>query len=285
MSNDKMLAERALGKAEFDRMKEIWTISALDGIRESFYSKELNAAEKEIRIANSILHDIESIPVTEGRIRSIIDGDLPKTHNECLVYGYDKAMRMIIRDFNHLDFDERSILSIHRALFSELLYEKGKYRPGTDDAMAELFYDYQRQTTEALAYIPALIDEFSRIAPFKDGNKRMRSLLTNLLLLKNGYKAQIYVGLDESQPLLDSLVNSYKELDRRYPIIDNRKVKKRDRILHIIETSDTPLKKRDICACIPDVSIRTADVVLSDLLEQNKIEKLGSYKDAKYTLV
>ena len=84
---------------------------------------------------------------------------------------------------------------------------------------------------------------------------------------------------------MEALVSSYNELDRRYPIVDNRKVKKRDRILHIIETSPAPLKKRDICACIPDVSIRTADVVLSDLLEQNKIEKLGTFKDAKYIMV
>jgi len=81
------------------------------------------------------------------------------------------------------------------------------------------------------------------------------------------------------------LVDSYKELDRRYPIVNNRKVKKRDRILHIIETSPEPVKKRDICACIPDVSIRTADVVLSSLMEQNKIEKLGTFKDARYSLV
>jgi Fic family protein len=129
------------------------------------------------------------------------------------------------------------------------------------------------------------LDDFSRIAPFRDGNARMRSLLTNLLLLRNGYSAQIYVGMDYETPLLPSLKASYKELERRYPIVDNRKVKKRDRILHIIETSSEPIKKRDICACIPDVSIRTADVVLSDLIDKNKIEKLGSFKDAKYVIV
>ncbi len=113
----------------------------------------------------------------------------------------------------------------------------------------------------------------------------MKSLLTTLLLLKNGYKAELYVGLDESIPLLDALMASYKELDRRYPLVNNHKMKKRDRILHIIETSPEPVKKREICACIPDVSIRTADVVLSDLMEQNKIEKLGTFKDARYSLV
>ena len=266
-------------------MKEIWTVSALDGIRGSFYSKELSAAEKEIRVANALLHDTESIPVGEARIRSLLDGDAPMTHNEHLISGYDRAMNMVMRDYSRLDFNEKSLLTLHRVMFAELLCEKGKFRSGCENAMEFLFEDYNSKTTEALAYIPRTLENFSQIAPFQDGNKRMRSLLTNLLLLRNGYTAQFYVGLDESMPLLPSLMRSYKELDRRYPIVENRKVKKRDRILHIIETSPEPVKKKEICACIPDVSIRTADVVLSDLIEQNKIEKLGSYKDARYILV
>jgi len=280
-----MLMNDSLDKEDFDIMKEIWTVSALDGIRGSFYSKELNAAQFETRVANALLHDTESIQVGEARIRSLLNGEAPLTHNEHLVSGYDKAMNMIMRDYSRLNFDEKSLLSIHRVLFSELLCEKGKFRSGCENAMEFLFEDYNSKKTEALAYVPSTLDNFSRIAPFRDGNKRMRSLLTNLLLLRNGYTAQIYVGLDENVPLLPSLMRSYKELDRRYPIVENRKVKKRDRILHIIETSAEPVKKKDICACIPDVSIRTADVVLSDLIEQNKIEKLGTYKDAKYILV
>ncbi len=280
-----MLMNESLDKEDFDIMKEIWTVSALDGIRGSFYSKELNAAEKEIRVANALLYDTESIPVGEARIRSLLDGDAPMTHNEHLVSGYDRALTMIRRDYSRLDFNEKSLLSIHRVLFAELLCEKGKFRSGCENAMEFLFEDYNSKTTEALAYIPRTLENFARIAPFQDGNKRMQALLTNLLLLKNGYTAQLYVGLDGNAPLLPSLMHSYKELDRRYPIVENRKVKKRDRILHIIETSPEPVKKKDICACIPDVSIRTADVVLSDLIEQNKIEKLGSYKDARYILV
>jgi len=280
-----MAVSGTLEKGQFDLMKEIWTVSALDGIRSSFYSKELDAAEREVRVANALLHDTESIPVGEGRIRSIIDGDQPLSHSEYLVAGYDRALRMISRDYQRLDFDERSILSIHRALFSDLLCEKGRFMSGRDTAMGYLIEDYGNQKTEALAFIPDILDRFMDISPFRDGNKRMGSLLTSLLLLKNGYKAHLYVGLDEDQPLLRSLMNSYRELERRYPIVDNRKVKKRDRILHIIETSPEPVKKRDICACIPDVSIRTADVVLADLIEQNRIEKLGTFKDARYSLV
>ena len=277
-----MLTNESLDKADFNLMREIWTISALDGIRGSFYSKELNAATKEVGVSNALLHDVESIQVGEARIRAILDGDSPRTHNECLISGFDKAMNMVIRDHDRLSFDEKSLLTLHRILFSDLMCEKGTFRPGCDNAMQFLFDDYITQRTEVLSFLPRLMDNFIRISPFRDGNKRMRALITTLLLLKNEYVAPIYVGMDMEGPLLQSLMTSYKELDRRYPIIENRKVKKRDRILHIIETSSYPVKKKDICACIPDVSIRTADVVLSDLLEQNKIEKLGTFKDAKY---
>lgn len=277
-----MLTNGSLDNAEFDLMKDIWTVSALDGIRSSFYSKELNAAQREVRVANALLYDTESIPVGETRIRSIINGDAPKTHNEYLISGYDRAMSLIINDYQTLDFDQESILNIHRILFSDLLCEKGMFRTGSESAMIYLIEDYHSQTTEALAFIPRIMDEFAQIAPFRDGNKRMKSLLTTLLLLKHGYYAEIYVGLDTEQPLLPALLDSYREMERRYPIKGNRKVKKKDRIFNIIATSPVPVKKREICACIPDVSIRTADVVLSDLLEQNKIEKLGTYKDAKY---
>jgi len=280
-----MQMNESLDRADFDIMKEIWTVSALDGIRGSFYSKELSAAEKEVRVANALIHDTESIPVGEARIRALVDGDLPMSRSEHIMAGYDRAMTMIMRDYSHLDFNEKSLLSIHRTMLSDLLVEKGRFRTGCENSMEYLFQEYDSKTTEALAYIPRILDDFSHIAPFRDGNKRMRSLLTNLLLLRNGYTAQIYVGLSDDMPLLPSLMTSYKELERRYPIVENRKVKKRDRILHIIETSSEPMKKKDICACIPDVSIRTADVVLSDLIDQNKIEKLGTFKDAKYVVV
>ena len=61
-----------------------------------------------------------------------------------------------------------------------------------------------------------------------------------------------------------------------------RKVKKGERIARIIEWSDEPLSKTDICNLLPDVSRRTADVVLSKLIEEGRIQKTGSYRDARY---
>lgn len=74
----------------------------------------------------------------------------------------------------------------------------------------------------------------------------------------------------------------YEEVSARYPLDLGRKVKKGERIARIIEWSDRPLSKTEICMLLPDISRRTADVVLSQLMEDGRIQKLGSYKDARY---
>jgi len=269
----------------FSLMKEIWRISALDNVRGNFYTKELAAAEKENRVQIAIRYDKEHIPVGENRIRELIEGDEPRTHSEHITAGFDRALRTIQREYPRLDFDDRGILSIHRILFSDMLCEKGMYASGLENSMETLIEKYANQDRDPLNVIPSIMEDFAKLSPFKDGNKRMTSLLSTLLLLKAGYKAPMYISLSTEKPLLEALYDSYRELDRRYPLVNSRKMKKRDRILHIIETSGEPLSKRKICTYIPDVSIRTADVVLYRLMEEKKISKIGTFKDAKYTLV
>ncbi len=268
----------------FGLMKEIWRISALDNVRGNFYTKELAAAEKENRVQTAIKFDTERIPVGEHRIRELIEGDEPRTHSEHITSGFDKALRMVQREYSRLDFDDRGILSIHRTLFADMLCEKGMYASGFENSMDLLIERYAKQDRDPLNVIPSIMEDFTKLSPFKDGNKRMASLLSTLLLLKAGYRAPLYITLADDKPLLEALYESYRELDRRYPLVNSRKMKKRDRILHIIETSREPMSKRKICTCIPDVSIRTADVVLYRLIEENKVAKIGTFKDAKYTL-
>jgi hypothetical protein len=43
-----------------------------------------------------------------------------------------------------------------------------------------------------------------------------------------------------------------------------------------------PLAKRDIHYILPDVSATTIEIVVSQMLKQEKIKKIGTFKDAKY---
>ena len=43
-----------------------------------------------------------------------------------------------------------------------------------------------------------------------------------------------------------------------------------------------PISKQDIAEKVPDISVKTIELVLSKMLKENKIKKIGSYKDARY---
>ena len=43
-----------------------------------------------------------------------------------------------------------------------------------------------------------------------------------------------------------------------------------------------PVSKQDIAAKVPDISIKTIELVLRKMLKEKKIKKIGTYKDARY---
>ncbi len=164
----------------------------------------------------------------------------------------------------------------------------------------------------SLLLIPCVILDFLSIHPFDDGNGRMSRLLSLLLLYKNGYDAGKYISFEEQinktkgmyyESLRQSSVNwhenkndympfvrnfittlllCYKELDKRFAVVKGKKVNKTNRVEAIIMDSLLPISKTEISNLLPDVSISTIENVLKNLLKQNKIIKIGSFKNAKY---
>ncbi|SFD07111.1 MULTISPECIES: hypothetical protein [unclassified Butyrivibrio] len=43
-----------------------------------------------------------------------------------------------------------------------------------------------------------------------------------------------------------------------------------------------PISKADIAEKLPDVSVKTIELVLGKMLKDEKIEKIGTFKDARY---
>ena len=43
-----------------------------------------------------------------------------------------------------------------------------------------------------------------------------------------------------------------------------------------------PISKAEIMEKLPDISIKTVELVLSKMVKEKKIDKIGSYKDARY---
>jgi Fic family protein len=188
----------------------------------------------------------------------------------------------------------------------------------TQSAMQQLIYAFIEANNDSginkLLLIPCFILDFLCIHPFSDGNGRMSRLLSLLLLYKAGFDAGRYISFEEQinknkssyyealrkssenwdgnsndyLPFIENFVFTllicYKELDKRFAVINSKNVSKRERIEQTIFNSLLPLGKSEIAYILPDVSVTTIEMVISQMLKQGKIKKIGSFKDAKYII-
>lgn len=222
--------------------------------------------------------------------------------------GYQKAGKY--KEEDNIIAEKHPDGTIKRVIFSPVRSEE------TELAMKELVLAYNVAKDDysipPLLLIPCVIVDFLSIHPFSDGNGRVSRLLTLLLLYKAGYKIGKYISfenqineyknsyysaLERSQkdwhisdntyyPFIEFtfqiLYQCYKEINRRFIVTKTGKDKKKDRIESVVLDSLVPMSKSDISYLLPDVSVTTIESVLSALLKQNKIFKIGLGRDTKY---
>lgn len=163
-----------------------------------------------------------------------------------------------------------------------------------------------------LLLIPCVILDFLCIHPFSDGNGRMSRLLSLLLLYKNGFDVGKYISFEEqintykasyyntlkissrgwetnendyfpfTENFLSILYLCYKELDKRFAVINGKRVTKKSRIEATLLGSLTPLSKAEIRKIHPDISPTTVEAVLGAMLKDGKISRIGSTRNARY---
>ncbi|AIZ57161.1 Fic/DOC family protein [Candidatus Methanoplasma termitum] len=186
----------------------------------------------------------------------------------------------------------------------------------TPKAMEQLILAYMEAKDDAgidpLILIPCFILDFLCIHPFSDGNGRISRLMTLLLMYKNdidvgkyvSFEAQInesknryYEALKRSSeewhsdkndyvPFIENFIftlfSCYKELDRRFDVVGDKRVNKGNRVEAAVLNSMAPISKAEISELLPDISITTIEAKLSELQKQGKIKKIGDKKSAKY---
>lgn len=284
---------------------------------------------------------IEGIVTTEDRIRDIVNGALPVTHDELEISGYKDALSLIHNEYEHLDLTEETVLLFHKMIeIGTDPKEAGKYKSRnnlimeylpdgnrsirfkpvaageTKNAMEQLvlaYYDARQDSDiPALLLIPCVIVDFLCIHPFLDGNGRVSRLLTVLLLYIAGYdigryislegqinkyKEAYYGALEKSSEgwhenendyvpfilnFLQILYRCFKDLDDSFMEISLKKAKKSERVEAVLTNAIVPVSKADILEKVPDISVKTVELVLSKLLKEDKIRKIGTYRDARY---
>ena len=74
----------------------------------------------------------------------------------------------------------------------------------------------------------------------------------------------------------------YKELDKRFAVVQGKRITKKARVEATVLNSLTPLSKAEICSILPDVSPSTVEVVLSAMVKTGSVRKIGSSRAARY---
>ena len=74
----------------------------------------------------------------------------------------------------------------------------------------------------------------------------------------------------------------YKELDKRFSVVNSGKITKKARREATVLNSLTPLSKTEICDILPDVSPTTVEAVLGTMVRQGAVRKIGTSRNVKY---
>ena len=166
---------------------------------------------------------------------------------------------------------------------------------------------------DPLLLIPMFILDFLCINPFNDGNGSMSRLLTLLLLYRSGYfvgkyisierliadsKETYYEALQDSSMqwhegendylpfvryMLGIVIAAYREFSSRVDILVSKGLSKPERVQEIIRRTTGRITKKQIMNQCPDISQKTVERALKDLLDNGDIVKIGGGRYTSYT--
>ena len=166
---------------------------------------------------------------------------------------------------------------------------------------------------DSLILIPMFILDFLCIHPFNDGNGRMSRLITLLLLYQSGYfvgkyisierliadsKETYYEALQDSSAgwhegtndylpfvryMLGIVVAAYREFTSRVDILITRGLSKPERVREIIRSTTGLITKTQIMKQCPDISQKTVERALKELMDSGRIIKISGGRYTSYT--
>ncbi|MFZ4116846.1 MAG: Fic family protein [Chthoniobacterales bacterium] len=331
--------------SEIDAVKNSWRITGkllpqtLERLTRSVIVTSTGSSN---RIEGNSLSDAE----VEGLYKNLRIKKF-KTRDEQEIVGYLKTLEMIFHHYDDIRLSESFLLQLHRDM---LLYSEkdkghqGRYKFGSNRVeakdskgkllgvifnptlphlvskeMQELVAWYQwasdTQAKHPLLLIANFIFEYLAIHPFQDGNGRTSRLLTNLMLLKQGYlftqvfsheriieanKADYYVALNKTQrtwkthseditPWLLFFLDTIKDQSRQaLQLIEG------DTMEHLLSEKQMALwrwaadqkefSRRDAVNALgfPE---RTVESIIKKLVGLKRLQRLGEGKATRYCVI
>lgn len=185
--------------------------------------------------------------------------------------------------------------------------------PETMDNLCRAFdLAIQNAEMDPLLLMTMFILDFLCVHPFNDGNGRMSRLLTLLLLYRSGYLVGKYISIEKiiadsketyyealqqssvgwheeindyipfARYMLGVILAAYREFSSRVYLLVKGTKTKAERVREIIKNHLGTITKSEIKIQCPDISTVTVQRVLSDLLEQGEITKIGGGRYTSY---
>ena len=252
-------------------------------------------------VLNTIHENYDYIPVRPGMILQL-HRDLYKFSNSAIGGSFKNSDNVIAEELSDGT-------------------KKVRFQPDsaweTPEAIDSLCNAFQESLADSemdpLLLIPMFILDFLCIHPFNDGNGRMSRLLTLLLLYRSGYFVGKYISIEKLiadskstyyEVLQDSSVNwhesendylpfvrymlgiviaAYREFSSRVDVLVTKGLSKPERVREIIRRTTGRITKRQIMNQCPDISQKTVERALKELMDKGEIIKIGGGRYTSYT--
>ena len=329
--------------SQIDKFKGAW--QSIDQ-QENKYLKELRRIATIQSIGSSTR--IEGSTITDAEIASLIENlkiSKLESRDEQEVAGYYDTLETILENSEDVDLTISNIHAFHNLLLKYSTKDnrhRGRYKEMTNQVVAtypdgttrlifkttepflvqkemEELVDWTNHSLEKgevhpLIVIATFVYEFLSIHPYQDGNGRLSRLLTNLLLIKNGYHFIQYVSLEHIveehksgyyQALMEGQKDRYTDdeqigkwmlffLGSMVELIEKLEVKVKEfrelggylneRQKEVLEyiRQNQPVKISDISASLSEYSAATIKKDLQYLVKELAVEKLGKNKGTVY---
>ncbi len=198
--------------------------------------------------------------------------------------------------------------------------QKVRFKPvsafETEEAMRQMCENFisawEKNETDKLLLIPMFILDFLCIHPFDDGNGRMSRLLTLLLFYRAGFIVGKYISIEmlieesketyyealhdcssnwhESTNIympfvkyyLGLLIKASNEFENRVEYLSSGKISKPERVKHLIQNTVGKINKKQILENCPDISVKTVERTLANLVKAGFVKKVGSGPATSY---